>query len=277
MTEAVRPELLAAAQSGDRLAFDRLFGVHVPKLRGVLRRIVGHPDDVDDLAQQALLKAYEGLTAFRGDASAGTWLCSIGTRLAIDHLRDRKRWRERAQVMFAAACLESEEVGAAVGAAMSDPDFTYDANEHIAYCFTCVGRTLEPEAQAALVLREVLGASNDEAAEALGVTRSVLRHRLAEARQAMQTTYAGLCALVNKQGVCWQCSGLRAAMPEGRGGPEAPDAVDWKRRLTIVREADLDRGAAQALHDVFFRHTETQEQNRLGNESTTTTCGHPDK
>jgi RNA polymerase sigma-70 factor (ECF subfamily) len=275
MTDALSPNLLSQAQAGDRAAFDRLFGTHLPTLRGVLRRMVGHPDDVDDLAQQTLLKAYEGLGAFRGESSAGTWLCSIGARLAIDHLRARKRWRERAQIIFAASCQESEELGTEVGAALYDPDFTFDVNEHIAYCFTCVGRTLEPEAQAALVLRDVLDLTNEEAASALGMNRSVLRHRLSEARDTMQASYDGLCALVNKEGACWQCSGLREVTPEGRRGPAVPARVDWAERLRIVREAALGPERSRRMHDVFFRRTEVQEQERRGDENATTDCGRP--
>lgn len=276
MIDSPDSRLLDDAKAGDRAAFDQLFGQQVPKLRGLLYRMVGHPDDVDDLAQQTLLKAHESLGGFRGESSAGTWLCSIGARLAIDHLRSRKRWRERAQIMFAAQCLESEEVGAEVGTALSAPDFSYEVGEHIAYCFTCVGRTLEPEAQAALVLRDVLDLSNDEAATALGLSRSVLRHHLADARRTMQETYDGLCALVNKQGACWQCAGLREAAPEDRRGPPPPDALAWPKRLHVVRESLLGAGKSKALHDVFFRLTEKHEQARMGDENIETNCGRPD-
>jgi len=268
--------LLRAAQAGDRSAFDRLFGAHVPKLRGVLRRMVGHPDDVDDLAQQALMRAFEGIDGFRGEASAGTWLCSIGARLAIDHLRARKRWRDRAQMIYAVRCAQSEALGGEVGAAMSRPDYEYDVREHIAYCFTCVGRTLEPEAQAALVLRDVLGLGNDEAARALGVSRSVLRHRLSAARSSMTETYEGLCALVNKQGACWQCSGLREASPEGHRGDPVPEHIDWDERVRLVQEATGVTGKTTPLHDVFFRHTEEQERDRLEADVTKARCGRPD-
>lgn len=273
MTEALSPDVLAAAKAGDRTAFESVFHAHIPKLRGVLRRMVGHPDDVDDLAQQTLLKAYEGLGGFRGEASPGTWLCAIGTRLAVDHLRSRKRWRERAQVIYAERCMSEEELGQELGEALHDPGFGYDVNEHIAYCFTCVGRTLEPEAHAALVLRDVVGLSNEEAAKALGLSYSVLRHRLAEARQSMTRTYEGLCALVNKEGVCWQCKGLRDVAAEGQKGEPAPESLSWPRRLQVVREAKLDAGASRCLHDVFFRQTEDQEQERRGSADATTSCG----
>ena len=272
----ITTELLTAAKQGDSKAFDAMFGEHVPKLRGVLRRMVGHPDDVDDLTQQSLMKAYEAIDGFRAESSPGTWLCSIGARLAIDHLRARKRWRKRAQVIFASRCLASENIGRDVSAALSDPHFTYQVNEHIAYCFTCVGRSLEPEEQAALVLRDVLELGNDEAAKALGMTRSVLRHHLAQARDRMADTYEGLCALVNKQGVCWQCAGLRQASPEGRKGAAVPSTISWDERLASVRAAAKHPGESRLLHDVFFRHTETQEQDRLGNENAKTDCGSSD-
>ena len=260
----------------NREEFEATFAGEVPKLRGVLRRMVGHPDDVDDLAQQAMLRAFEAVSDFRGDSSPGTWLCAIGSRLAIDHLRKRKRWRERAQVIFAAACLESEALAADVGAVLSDPEYDYDVRQHIAYCFTCVGRTLEPRAQAALVLRDVVGMTNDEAADALRVTKSVLRHELAGARTAMQQTYEGLCALVNKDGICWQCAGLREVSPPGRKGAPPPDRVGWSERLKIVDDAPLDRGSTRGLHDVFFRHTERQEEAESGDDEAVTDCGRPD-
>ncbi|MEM6991428.1 MAG: RNA polymerase sigma factor [Myxococcota bacterium] len=273
---AARPDdegQLAAARRGDRAAFDALFEPEIPKLRGVLRRLVGTSDDVDDLVQQSLLRAFEQLEGFRGEAGVGTWLCSIGTRLGIDLLRSRKRWRERAQVILAARCLEDEALGREVGSSLGRPDFQYDVGEHIAYCFTCVGRTLSPPAQAALVLRDVLQLSNDEAARAVNVSRSVLRHELAGARKQMQETYAGLCAVVSKTGACWQCAGLRQASPEGKRGPDVPVALDWEGRLRIVRQAALDRGYSSALHDVLFRQTEAQEASGAGDEDAATECG----
>ncbi len=265
---------LDAAQRGDRRAFDKVFSPHVAVLRRVIGRMVGHPEDTEDLVQQSLLRAFEHIESFRGDAAPSTWLCAIGSRLAIDHLRSRKRWRTRAQVIFAASCLDNPEHGAAVGQALSTPDFQYDVREHIAYCFTCIGRTLEPDEQAALVLRDVLGLSNQEAAKALRVSRSVLRHKLSAARKRMNVVYDELCALVNKDGVCWQCAGLRAAAPEGKKGPAAPDTLTWDERVEVVRTTQSEH--SRPMHHVFFRLTEGQEERGEGDESTKTDCGRPD-
>jgi RNA polymerase sigma-70 factor (ECF subfamily) len=148
------------------------------------------------------------------------------------------------------------------------PDFSFDAHEHIAACFTCVGRSLPPVQEAALVLREIFEYTNQEAADALGVTEPVLRNHLAAARASMEKTYEGLCALVNKQGICHQCAGFRNTAGEGRKGPEVrPLGVEgdgpeerFRKRLAIVRDAPFAGGRSQKLHDLLFDRIRRQER-----------------
>lgn len=258
------PEVLQQALAGNREAFDQLIRTHLPALRGVIRRMVGHPEDTDDLVQEALLRAWNGRASFRGDARFSTWLCAIGTRAAIDHLRTRKRWRPAAQVAYANACMQDEALGMEVGSTLAAPDFAYEVREHIAFCFTCVGRSLAPEQQAALLLGDVLDYKGREAAAALGMSESVYRHTLASARQEMTTNYDGLCALVNKQGACYQCRGLREGVPTERQGGELPVLSNLEDRITITRAADIDAGVSQRLHDVFWRRIEAIEEDADG-------------
>jgi RNA polymerase sigma-70 factor (ECF subfamily) len=247
------PALLAHAVAGDREAFDQLIVMHLPRLRAVVRRMVGHPEDTDDVVQESLLRAWNARGTFRSDARFGTWLCAIGTHAAIDHLRSRKRWRPRAQVAYANACLEREDLGMEVGSTLGAPDFTYEVREHIAFCFSCVGRSLEPEEQAALLLTEVLELKGREAADALAMSESVFRHTLASARQRMTTTYEGLCTLVNKTGVCYQCQGLREGTHAAGRGAEPPALRTLDERIGIVRSSNVDTGISQRLHDIFWR------------------------
>ncbi|MCC6998937.1 MAG: RNA polymerase sigma factor [Deltaproteobacteria bacterium] len=273
---ATEASALAAAQAGDRAAFDRLAQGALPRLRATIRRMVGHPQHTDDLAQDALLRAWSSIRAFDGRAAFSTWLCRIGINLAIDFLRAEKRWRGHAQVAYANECNASPDLAMEVGGVLMSPSFHYDAREHIAFCFTCVGRSLEPELQAALLLREVQELSNLEASRALGLSESVFRHRLAEARGAMERSFEGLCALVNKQGVCYQCSGLRDAIPDpGRQGQPAPEPLSLARRLEVVRECDVDAGRAQALHDLFWRRIADQEREGRGDLEPSASCAPP--
>ena len=278
--------LVSDAQNGNHSAFDELVKECAPRIRAVLRRMIGNPDDVADVLQETLVKAWKSLQAFRGDARFSTWLQTIAMRQAIDFLRGKKRYRAGALVFAQQEC---ERTGAAaeVMSTVASPDFSFDVNEHIACCFSCVGRSLAPELQAALVLREVYELTNDEAAKQLGITRSVLRHRVAEARETMMGRYDRLCALVGKQGVCYQCEALRqGAHPERRGpdprgvlgAEDAPREEKWQQRMAIVREAPLGEGVSARLHDKFLRYVDDFEENlETGSSSddipTSASCG----
>ena len=76
-----------------RADFDSQLPTHLPALRALARRMVGNRDDAEDLVQEVLLRASKGLAEFRGESALKTWLFSIVTRAAIDHLlRAAKRW-----------------------------------------------------------------------------------------------------------------------------------------------------------------------------------------
>lgn len=219
----------------------------LPRLRSVARRMMHDAHDAEDVVQEAMLKATSARGEHRGEAALETWLHTIVARTAIDHLRARKRFRT--QVMIDAC---DPRAGRALLPIFEDASVSFDVREHIAFCFGCVGRTLEPEESVALVLCEVAGLSNDEAARACGVTESVLRHRLSVARASMTAEFEGLCALVRKDGPCHQCSTLRELAPEGRRGPALPAMpLSLDDRLAITREASIDGTAYDALRAHF--------------------------
>ncbi len=216
--------------------FEAQLPTHLPSLRALARRMVGDADDAQDVVQTALLRASRELGSFREEAALKTWLFAITTRVALDFLRAAKRWSNQALVD---AC--DARGAASVAEKFGDPSVSFDVQEHLAFCFTCVGRSLDPEQQVALVLREVLHLSHAEAAELLGVTESVLRHTLSAARSSMEKQFEGLCALVNKEGACYQCRALRELAPEGRAGRPLPATpLPFEARLEAVRAAAGD-------------------------------------
>ena len=103
-------KLIEQAKSGDEAAFERLVAPLRPRLRSVIRRMVGHPEDAEDVLQEALLKAWQGIAGFEGSSSLSTWLTSIASRSAVDFLRRQKRWRSEAQVAYANLCATSEKL-----------------------------------------------------------------------------------------------------------------------------------------------------------------------
>ena len=258
------PSLAERASNGDRGAFEALLAGATPPARAVVRRLVGHPDDCADILQDATLKAWRSIGDFEGRSKFATWFTAIAARQAVDFLRKSRRWRTEAQVAYANLCAEDEQLSTEIGTAFADPDFSFEVREHIAYCFACVGRSLPPDEQAALVLRNVCQMSGREAAEALGISQSVLGHRLSAARQAMVDKYEGLCALVNKAGICHQCAGLKAAAPEAKRGGSLPDVADFAQRLAVIREVDPETGKTRRMHDVFWRRTAEIEESGAG-------------
>lgn len=83
-------ELLLRARAGDETAFATLTARHSDRLRGVAGNLLGARADLDDLFQEARLKALRALKGFRGDAKFGTWFGRIVTNLAISELRRRR-------------------------------------------------------------------------------------------------------------------------------------------------------------------------------------------
>jgi RNA polymerase sigma-70 factor (ECF subfamily) len=257
--------LLNKASGGDRAAFDDLARESLPKLRGVIWRMIGHPEDCEDVMQASLTKAWESIGTFAGRSQFSTWLVAIATRTAIDHLREQKRWRRESQIAYANLCASEEEMQGEIAQTMMEPEFVFDAKEHIAYCFVCIGRSIAPDEQAALVLRDVMDFSNREAANILGISDSVLRHRLAAAREQMEKQYDGLCALISKTGICHQCEGLGlAAVAMGKQRMPLPDIDTFAQRIAQIRAIEPDKRRDKPLHDVFFRRCKSIEEEGRG-------------
>jgi RNA polymerase sigma-70 factor (ECF subfamily) len=258
---------------GARAAFDRQAAEALPRVRGIVRRMIGHPEDSEDILQEALANAWERYDSFRGEAKFSTWLTTIASRLAVDHLRKAKRWRPEAQIAYANLSAVDDAYQGEIMGAYAAPDFSFEVREHIAYCFACVGRSLPADEQAALVLGDVADMSNRDAANALGVSESVFRHRLSAARRAMRDKYENLCALVSKTGICHQCKGLREISPEDKRGGPIPDIDEFTERLAVVRGGDFSGGKSAALHDIFWRRTKEIEEEGKGSITPDSDCG----
>lgn len=264
-------QLINRAQTGDRAAFDELLQPMRPPLFSYIYRMVTHRDDAEDLLQEVLVRVLNSLPKFRREAKFKTWLFGIATHVCLDHLRGRHRWRIEAQLVGEQETEADPEALDQLAAMMARPDFRYEIREHVAFCFSCIGRTLPPEEQAALMLREVLGFTAQEAARILELSEPVVRHRLSAARSKMIERYEGLCQLINKTGVCHQCRGLREFAPAEHRGQDlvqievapgqalTPDNL-FEARLEVVRAARLDDGSARAMHDAFFAAIAIREE-----------------
>lgn len=266
--------LVSRAREGDEAAFGTLVEPWRKPLFGYIYRMVTLRQDAEDLLQDVLVRVLENIREYRGEAPFKSWLFGIATHVCLDHLRKKKRWRIEAQIIGEQEAHARPEAIPRLVEIMRRPEFAFEIREHIAFCFSCIARTLPPEEQAAIMLKEVLGFTSSEAAAILSVSEPVFRHRLAAARATMIGDYQGLCALINKAGVCYQCQGLRELAPAGSRGTNlvqievAPGvAVDpenlFEARLAIVRDADIENGRTRAMHDLFFDDLTAREEKRV--------------
>jgi RNA polymerase sigma-70 factor (ECF subfamily) len=265
--------LVGRALHGDEAAFTELVEPLRKPLFSYIYRTVTLRQDAEDLLQDVLVRVLQSLPSFRGEARFATWLFGIATHACMDHLRARKPWRVEAQLYGQHETEADEKAVEQLTTLMHSPDFVFEMREHIAFCFSCISRSLEPNEQAAIMLREVLGFSNQEAAAMLEVSEPVFRHRLSAARSKMIGSYEGLCQLINKTGVCWQCKGLHEFAGDGHNGQqlvqiEVAPGIEvtaeslFDARLRIVREAGFPESKTRPMHDAFFEGLTRREEGR---------------
>ena len=84
-------ELVEKAKAGDQSAFEQLVLDNQNKVYSLALRLVGDREEAADLAQEAFVKAWQGLSSFQGESSFATWVYRLTTNVCIDHLRKKKR------------------------------------------------------------------------------------------------------------------------------------------------------------------------------------------
>jgi RNA polymerase sigma-70 factor (ECF subfamily) len=189
--------------------FNREFEAIAQHLKSYILRITASLADTEDIVHDTYLKALDKLDTFRGDSSLKTWLFTIASNLARDNARARKRWTENVTDITKEAALgNSGFLKEAMNIRANSPFGQYEAKEHIAFCFTCISKSLPLEQQLAVFLKEVYGFKVSEMALILGSTEAMAKYYLHTGRSKMINIFDGRCALINKAGVCHQCSEL---------------------------------------------------------------------
>lgn len=175
-------ELVTRAKTGDQDAFEQLVLRHQNKVYTLAFRMINDREEAADLAQEAFLKAWQGLPAFQGDSSFGTWMHRLTTNVCIDVLRKQKRRRE----VEPAFSLDDEETAWAEPAdPAQDPQGKLEQAERS----RAVARGLEAlpdHHRRILVMRELSGLSYQEIGQALGVDLGTVKSRIARSRLALR-------------------------------------------------------------------------------------------
>jgi RNA polymerase sigma-70 factor (ECF subfamily) len=209
------PPQLGAAQAGDDRAFALIVEPYQAELRAHCYRMLGSPNDAEDALQETLLRAWNGLEGFESRSSLRTWLYRIATNVSLRMVE--KRPKRVLPIDYGPAADPHAALGEpltepiwlepypdaelGVEAGMLGPHARYEQRESIELAFTAAVQHLTARQRAVLILRDVLGFSARETAEALETTPaavdSVLQraHKAIEERVPARTQQATLRAL----------------------------------------------------------------------------------
>ena len=175
-------QLVARAQRGDKRAFELLVEKYQRKLARLLSRFIRDPAEVEDVTQEAFIKAYRALPAFRGDSAFYTWLYRIGINTAKNYLMAMGR---RAPTSTEVEAEEAE--GFEEGEQLRDintPESLLLSNE-IAETVNATIEKLPEELRKAIQMREIEGMSYEDIAQAMDCPIGTVRSRIFRAREAI--------------------------------------------------------------------------------------------
>ncbi len=194
-TRADEAALLKLAADGDERAFTELVEAHRTELRAHCYRMLGSLHDAEDALQDALLRAWRGLSGFEGRSSVRSWLYAIATNSARDLARHRSR--RELPVGFGPAAQQGAAVEEPLaesawlepypdrwltGDAAYSPEARYEQRESVELAFIVALQHLPPRQRAVLILREVMGFSTAEISSQLGTSAASVNSALQRAR-----------------------------------------------------------------------------------------------
>jgi RNA polymerase sigma-70 factor (ECF subfamily) len=173
-------DLVARHRAGDASAFDDLVARHQDRVAALAHRLLGWPDDVEDVVQDVFLAALKGLPRFGGRSRLSTWLTSITVNACRSRQRRRASWLRRL------AGLRGTRDADAWNAAPRSAGF--DAGDEVRRAV----QALPAKYREVVVLRYLEEMSVREVAEAIGLPTNTVEVRLSRARVRLRERLGSL-------------------------------------------------------------------------------------
>lgn len=176
--------LIEQAVAGNGKAFELLIKPHMYNMRGVIMRVMRDDEYVDDVLQEALIKAFRFLHTFRKDSKLSTWLFQLAQRMALTELKRIKGSRE-AKLTVSLTALEEDDVHLAE---LTTPDVTMhdmQVRRDLANVLEAM-RDVHPELVETLLLRELSDMTDEEISKQLGCPRGTVRSRVYRAKETLK-------------------------------------------------------------------------------------------
>lgn len=225
--------------------FTAEFELARPQLKSYILRITASVEDTEDIVQDTFIKASQKINTFRGDSSIKTWIFSIASNLAKDNLRAKKRWTENTNDICKSEALANPGYfSELMQIQQTSPYGQFEVKEHITFCLTCISKSLPLEQQISLLLKEVYEFKVSEISKILDTTEAMVKYLLHRSRSKMIDIFDGRCALINKKGICHQCSELN-----GIFNPKQNFEIE-KNKIEMAKVAE--NGDKERLLDLRF-------------------------
>lgn len=174
-------DLVRRVQRGDKRAFDLLVLKYQQKVAGVVSRYLHNQADIQDVVQEAFIKAYRALPKFRGDSAFYTWLYRIAINTAKNHLVSRSRRPPGSDVDAEVA--EQLDVGVRLQSRATPEDLLM--MKEVESAIWDAINALPDELRTAITLREIDGMSYEEIAQAMDCPVGTVRSRIFRARETI--------------------------------------------------------------------------------------------
>ena len=174
--------LVSRVQAGDQAAFNLLVLKYQRKVLRLVSRLIRDPAEVEDVVQEAFVKAYRALPQFRGESAFYTWLYRIAVNTAKNHLVSLgKQPIPMTDLTQDEEDTESFDSGAVVADKQTPESLLL--SRQIAETVNRSIEALPPDLRAAITLREIEGLSYEEIAEAMNCPIGTVRSRIFRARE----------------------------------------------------------------------------------------------
>jgi len=180
----VDQQLVDRAQRGDKHAFELLVAKYQRRLARLISRFVRDSVEVEDVTQEAFIKAYRALPTFRGESAFYTWLYRIGINTAKNHLQTLKRRTPTTTIFDAEESEGFEDAG--LLHEVSTPENELMSKQVVDVVNSSL-QALPDDLRTALTLREIEELSYEEIAAAMNCPVGTVRSRIFRAREAIAT------------------------------------------------------------------------------------------
>jgi RNA polymerase sigma-70 factor (ECF subfamily) len=181
MAEDTDQQLVDRVLSGNKNAFDMLVLRYQHRVAALISRFVHDPQEVEDVCQEAFIKAYRALPLFRGDSAFYTWLYRIAVNTAKNHLVSRNRRPPASDLDVDEA--EISEIGSVLRE-IENPEGSL-ATEKLKQAITTAIEELPEDLRTAFTLREFSGLSYEDITEVMDCPVGTVRSRIFRAREAI--------------------------------------------------------------------------------------------